>query len=161
MGLFSPKAPKISRVELEELKGLMKQVQETTKLVNTTTNPEVYFGRLHFLFDLFLKLKQFEKYNVFTGSTPTDDYNKLSREIEKSVNDFIKRTYEKQMDKMSTLKSDKAKENSFNKYAEKMRTAFKNADTYWSGTLSSPHYTGKLYTSANLSYLESILNPKK
>ena len=158
MGLFSFGAPKISQAELQELKGLMKQVQETTKLINTTTNPEVQFGRLHFLFDLFLKLKRFEKYNVFTGSTPTKDYNKLSREMEKSVNDFITRTYQKQIDKMSTLKSDKAKENSFNKYAEKMRTAFNSADTYWSGNLSSPHYTGKLYTSANLSYLESLLN---
>lgn len=54
MGLFSFGAPKISQAELQELKGLMKQAQETTKLINTTTNPEVYFGRLHFLFDLFL-----------------------------------------------------------------------------------------------------------
>lgn len=132
-------------------------MNESTKMVNTTTNPEVYFGRLNLLFDLFLTLKLYEKYNIFTGKTPSQDYDYLLANLERSVNAFIDRSVSKQTEKIATLKTEKSKLNSMEKYAEKMRNAFKNANTFWSGNNDYYHYTGKLYTPSNLDYLNNQL----
>ena len=154
MGFFTPK---ISKVELASVKNMLKQVNDCTKIVNTTTNPETYFGRLNFLFDLLLELRKYEKYRIFTGKSPTQDYNYLIDNLESSVNAFIDRTYEKQKEKMSTLKTDKSKCNSFQKYAQKMRNAFENANEFWQGNSVTSHYTGILYTQNNMLHLNKIL----
>lgn len=154
MGLFTPR---ISKVELAAAKNMLKQVNDCAKIVNTTTNPEIYFSRLNFLFDLLLELRKYEKYHIFTGKSPTQDYNSLLNNLESSVNLFIDRTYEKQKEKMIALKTDKAKQNSFQKYALKMRTAFENANSYWQGNAGTSHYTGILYTQNNILHLNKIL----
>lgn len=154
MGLFTPQ---ISKVELAEVKNMLKQVNDSTKLVNTTVKPDVFFGRLNFLFDLFLELKKYEKYKIFKGKTPTQDYNYLLNNLEHQVNLFIDRTYEKQQEKMSKLKTEKSKANSFEKYAENMRASFKSANNFWQGSSISSHYNGKLYTQNNILYLEKVL----
>lgn len=154
MGLFTPT---ISKAELASVKNMLKQVNESAKTVNTTTNPETFFGRLNFIFDLLLELKKYEKYRIFTGNSPTKDYNYLLDNLESSVNAFIDRTFEKQKEKMSTLKTDKAKYNSFQKYALKMRTAFENANNYWQGNTGISHYTGVLYTQNNVQHLNKVL----
>lgn len=154
MGLFTPK---ISKVELASAKNMLKQVNDCSKVVNTTTNPETYFSRLNFLFDLLLELRKYEKYRIFTGKSPTQDYNYLLDNLESSVNAFIDRTYEKQKEKMSTLKTDKSKYNSFQKYAQKMSTAFENANSFWQGNAGISHYTGILYTQNNMLHLNKIL----
>ena len=54
MGLFTPK---ITPTQISQAKLLLKQSNESIKLVNTTTNPETYFGRLNFTFDVLLEMK--------------------------------------------------------------------------------------------------------
>lgn len=160
MGFFSPK---ISAAEMASVKNMLKQVNDCTKIINTTSNPEIYFSRLNQLFDLFLTLKTYEKYAIFKNSTPTKDLNILMSRLENSVNLFIDRSYENQMEKIRKLKTDKAKINSFKKYAEKMQFAFENSHNFWQGsTLPSRagtlHYQGELYTDANLEYLNNVLS---
>ncbi len=155
MSIFTPK---ISQIELQRVKTLLKQVQESAKLVNNTIKPDVYFGRLNFLFDLFLTLQEFEKYKIFTGKSPTQDYNYLLRNMEQSVNNFIDRSFENQYNKMKKLKTDKSKTNSYLKYDKTINNAFLNANTFWSGNTGSKHYTGKLYTENNIKYLNEKLN---
>lgn len=150
--------PTISNVEMASVKNMLKQVNDSTKLVNTTTNPEVFFSRLNMLFDLFMELKKYEKYRIFTGKTPTQDYEYLQKSLEKQVNLFIDRTYEKQMEKMKTLKTDKSKASSFEKYSDKMMTAFKNANSYWQGNSGMAHYRGALYTTDNMIHLKRKLS---
>ena len=108
MGLFSPK---ISNFDKQRAQGYLKQIQESAKLVNTTVKPDIYFGRLNFLFDLFLRLQPYERYGIFRGGTPSSDLAKLQNGLEKSVDDFIMRSYEKQMEKVKVLKTEKAKKN--------------------------------------------------
>ena len=154
MGLF---VPKITPTQISQAKLLLKQSNESIKLVNTTTNPETYFGRLNFTFDVLLEMKKFEKYKIYTGKTPTQNYKMLIDELEKSADLFIKRSYEKQLKKISSLKTEKAKINSMKKYANNMIVAFQNANNYWLGNNQYPHYRGDLYTSNNLNYLTQLL----
>ena len=108
MGFFTPK---ISRWEKEHISGLLKQAQESAKLVNTTVKPDVYFDRLHFLFDILLELREYERYKIFRGSTPSNDLLNLQNGLEKSVDDFILRPYTNRKEKADALKTENAKQN--------------------------------------------------
>ncbi len=142
--------------EKQQAQSLMKQLHESADLINTTTNPKTYFGRVGFAFDTLLELTKYEKYDIFTGSTPTDDLNKMKNNLEISVNAFIDRSYEAQLIKISTLKTQQGKKNSLNNYFDSMFSAFDCAKTFWTGDNHKPHYTGELYTKCNLNYLKSL-----
>lgn len=128
---------------------LLHQRDESTNIVNNTKNPETFFGRLGFIFDVLLELMTYEKYDFFTGSTPTKDYQKLLDNLETVVDAFIDRSYEAQLEKVSKLKSQTAKFNNMEKYFENLIAAFECADTFWTGNNKMQHYTGMLYTEKN------------
>ena len=154
MGLFTPK---ISNWEKEHVQGLLKQAKESAKLVNTTVNPEVYFGRLHFLFDTLLEMQKYEKYKIFKGNGPSKDLKMLESTLGQSVDDFIMRSYSKRLEKANSLKTEKSKFNNMKKYADSMITAFDSAPHFWEGNGMWPHYTGPLYTPKNWEKLTSLL----
>ena len=154
MGLLTPK---ISNWEKEHVANLLKQLKESAKLVNTTVKPDVYFGRLHFMFDTLLELQKYEKYKIFKGGLPSRDLQNLQNGLEKSVDDFIMRSYSKRLDKANSLKTENAKFNNMKKYADSMIEAFDNAPNFWEGDGMRPHYTGPLYAPKNWEKLTSLL----
>jgi hypothetical protein len=143
MGFFTPK---ITSSQLQHVQTAMKQLQESVYLLNNTTKPDVFFKRLNFSLDLLLDLQTYEKYKIFKGNTPTNDYNKIVRNMESTVNDFIDRAIEANRQKLATLKTDKAKRNNYEKFVIALIAAFDCANTFWSGNRGFPHYTGPLYT---------------
>ena len=54
---------KLTAFDADYINNLLKQVHESETIVNRTTNPTVFFGRLNFLFDCLLNLKDYEKYD--------------------------------------------------------------------------------------------------
>lgn len=128
---------------------LLRQRDESANIVNNTKNPETFFGRLGFTFDVLLELITYEKYNFFTNSIPTKDYQKLLDTLENAVDAFIDRSYEAQLEKVSKLKTEKAKNNNMKKYFENLITAFECSNTFWTGNNRMPHYKGMLYTEKN------------
>lgn len=157
MGLL---APRISAREVEYIRSRMAQLQETVALVNTTTKPEVFFKRLHMSLDILMELTAYEKYGIFKGSKPTDDYNRLLRNLDTTVNDFIDRALVANQQKLASLKTDSAKRNNREKFAASLIAAFDCANTFWSGSFSQtriiPHYTGPLYTANNYRRVQAI-----
>ncbi len=151
----------ISPIEYARAKNMLGQVKRTTQLVNTTSNPEVYFGRLNYVFDMLLTLKRYEKYGIFTDFIPSREYDILLENLEKSVNDFIDRSFCSQEKKAEKLKTDKAKSNNMNRFIEKIRLSFKNSNTFWSGNIGEEHYTGRLYTKGNIEYLDKKIKSCK
>ena len=53
-----------SQTEVTQAQMLMNQLIESVELVNTTTSPSTFFGRLNFSLDLLLELKKYEKYSI-------------------------------------------------------------------------------------------------
>lgn len=154
MGFFTPK---ISNHEKVQVQNLLKQIKESAHLVNTTVNPDIYFGRLHFMLDALMELQKYEKYKIFKGNGPTKDFKMLQNNLEQSVDDFIMRSYTKRLEKASLLKTEKAKFNNMKKYSDSMVEAFDNAPYFWEGNGIYPHYTGLLYTQKNWEKLNSLL----
>lgn len=157
MGLFSPK---ISPREAEHIQSRLVQLEDTVRLINTTTKPDVFFKRLNFALDILLDLQSYEKYGVFKGNTPSSDYNRIIHNMEVTVNDFIDRAVTANQQKLASLKTEKAKQNNHEKFAETLITAFDHANTFWTGSFSQtrayPHYTGPLFTANNYQRVQSI-----
>jgi len=61
---------KLTAFDADYINNLLKQVHESETIVNRTTNPTVFFGRLNFLFDCLLNLKDYEKYDIFHPESP-------------------------------------------------------------------------------------------
>ena len=155
MGFFTPK---ITSSQLQHVQTAMKQLQESVYLLNNTTKPDVFFKRFNFSLDLLLDLRTYEKYKIFKGNTPTSDYNKIVRNMESTVNDFIDRAIEANRQKLATLKTDKAKKNNYEKFVIALIAAFDCANTFWSGSRGFPHYTGPLYTENNYRRVKELFD---
>ena len=141
--------------ECTQAQYLLEELNECENIINHTTNPKTFFGRLNFAFDILLELITYEKYGFFTDK-PSDDYNKLLNSLEKEVNDFIDRSYESQILKVCELKTHQGRVNNLKKYFDTMFTAFDCANTFWSGSDIEFHYTGNLFTDGNKAYLSSL-----
>lgn len=84
---------KLTAFDADYINNLLKQVHESETIVNRTTNPTVFFGRLNFLFDCLLNLKDYEKYDIFHPEKPSDVLKNITKNLESHVNGFIDRAY--------------------------------------------------------------------
>lgn len=148
--------PKASPMQVSQAENLMKQLLECTALINSTASSRIFFARLHFSLDVLLELQKFEKYNIFTGSTPTEDYQKLINNLEATVDAFIDRSIIDHVKKHEHLKTQKAKDRNMYKHLSSLLLDFEEADTYWSGNNMYPHYTGPLYTDSNYQRIKEM-----
>lgn len=96
-------------------------IKDCIELVNTSSNPEVFFSRWETLLDKVKHLILFEPYVNFSGESPSESYNKLISQYEQSVNDFLHRYYLTIEKKITNLKTEKAKENNLQKAYDKLQ----------------------------------------
>lgn len=148
---------RIDPTTMEFVRICMKQVGECVSLVNSTVSPQVFFGRLNMLLDLLLELRKYEKYGIFQNSTPTDDYNKVIGNLEKTVDDFIDRAIAANGQKIAKYKTEAAKERNKVKFILDLADGFDMADTFWSGNPMMPHYEGRLYTERNRDRIDDLV----
>lgn len=157
MGLFTPKLP---QHELQHIQAIMGQLQDSVKLVNTTTKPDVFFKRLNFTLDILLYLQSYERYKIFRSSLPSKDYQNIIRNLEAIVNDFIDRAVAANERKVLALKTEKARKRNREDFTIKLISAFDCANSFWSGSIGQtryyPHYTGPLFTRNNYQRVQAI-----
>lgn len=157
MGWFTPK---ITPHELEYVRSRMNQLQDSVTLLNTTVKPDVFFKRLNFTLDILLDLKNYEKYGIFKGNTPSNDYNRIIRTMESIVDDFIDRAIEDNERRQAALKTQSARDKNYDKFVTTLISAFDCAHTFWSGSYNQsrtcPHYTGPLFTQNNYKRVKSL-----
>lgn len=155
MGLFTPKITPQQKLHVNML---LDRARECSELVNSTTKPDIFFSKLNLCIDTLLELQEFEKYKIFDKNRlPSKDLNKLAENIETIVDAFINRSYNKQLEKISSLKTDKAKFNSMCKYTKSMIDAFQNANNFYKGRNSKYHYNYVLYAPNNFKKLKELL----
>lgn len=153
MGLFTPK---ISAWQAAYVEQRLQQLQDTVRLINTTTKPDVFFKRLHFSMDILLDLQRYEKYKIFKGSLPSRDYAKIIANLEAIVDDFVSRAVEANNIKIASLKTDAAKTRNSEKFCISLISAFDCAQTFWSGSKGLPHYSGPLFTPSNYQRVQEM-----
>lgn len=153
---------KLSVYQLENINNLLKQVTESADLVNSTTKPDIFFKRLNLLLDRLMELAQYEKYRAFKGTLPTRQMQSILENLDKTVDAFITRAYETELEAAAKLKTDKGKEGRMSKFYERMLSAFDSSHTFWTGSYTRsgpmPHYTGELYRKENYERLVQMHN---
>ncbi len=149
--LFAP-APRTSPANIQSM---IKQAKETANIINKTKKPEIFFGRLGFLFDLLLCLKQYERTYSFKHK-PSADLRDLENGLEKVVFAFITRYMADTNNKIAQMKTEKGKRNKLETSLDKLIAAFDCAHTFWEGDGICPHYTGPLYTQKNYDYVYKL-----
>ena len=130
MGFF---APKISKSELEYVRATLKQVNDSARLINTTTNPEVFFKRLNFTLDLLLHLQKYGKYKIFKAGKPSQDYYRIICNMEATVDDFIDHVLEVNRKKVLSLRTSTAKKRNYENCIIGLNSAFDCTHTFWEG----------------------------
>lgn len=148
----------LSAAENQMISSCITQIKESANLVNNTTTPDVFFGRLKFIIESLMFLQQYEGKYDFGASTPTNDLDRLLSNIEQTVRDFTQRTYSKHLASAAELKTERGRTARMQKCFAEMETAFLNSDSYWSGDSVRPHYEGELYTDVNMEELQKLYN---
>lgn len=93
---------------------LLKQVQDSLRILNTTTNPEVFFQRYDFIVGRLSLLKDCEKYMSFSGGeTAHETYHRFKHQeyFDSITVSMVHRVEEKYRNKIDSLKTKKAKLN--------------------------------------------------
>lgn len=96
-------------------------VQETAYLIDTSKNIDTVIGRIQFIPEHIMYLKQLEKMNLYTASPSADEYyNEYILLKDKKIQQGIVRCYKEVLDKANELKTEKGRINRINKYFEKI-----------------------------------------
>lgn len=116
---FTP-CPKSKMLEMAEM--ALVQVQDSTKLVNETKNPEVFFFRYDFLIGRLEFLSQLEGRIHFSGDSPRKVVAELRTASKRLavVNDFLERYFNSAKLKVKSLKTKTAKERNVQKYIKEL-----------------------------------------
>lgn len=148
----------ITRTELAQISTMAKQLAESTRLMNSTSSPQVFFGRLHFSLDVLLELVEYEykDSHIFPESLPSSEFNSLIEHLGETVDLFINRALDSEIQELEKLKTYEGKFNHYEKFMISLITAFDCSDRYWSGNQLWKHYTGPLYTDENYQRVQQL-----
>ena len=94
----------------------MKQVLESVKILQTTTEPDTFFTRYDFCVGRLMELEECKKYGVSVSTTQDLEKYRNMDFREEAVEEIIHRTQEKYQIKIESLKTQKAKQNWATKY---------------------------------------------
>lgn len=141
----------------DQVRMLLKQYRDTKKIVSTTLKPDIFFGRLNFLYDVLLSLQRYENIpGMFTKNDPTQALERLKEQNGRIVSDFITRYMENTKSETKKKKTLDGMESYYEKSMTALIAAFDCANTFWEGNRVSPHYTGGLFTKENYDVVQAL-----
>ena len=100
----------------------LKIVNDCATLVNTTVNPDVFFKRYHLMLENLESLAGLECTGIFDNSPelPSDTFLRVEAQFDAATIDFLDRSFDNAKAKADTLKTEKGKLNSINRYFDDM-----------------------------------------
>lgn len=108
------------RYTKEEAKRLapiyLNQLQDSGKIINSTTNPETFFYRYGFALQRLTELEKMEKLVKFKGSKPSKTKIETIKIKQESIRELINRMKDKVDEKLSSLKTQVSIINNINKF---------------------------------------------
>ena len=96
-------------------------INDCTKLIDSTINPNVFFERYDLLIERLKHLVLFQPYLNFSGILPSIALNKVIAEKSSSTLDFLSRYYDSVDAKAKSLKTEKAKIARYQKFYDSLQ----------------------------------------
>lgn len=100
-------------------------IDDCARLIEQTTNPEVFFMRLNLLIEKLNRLMQFEKYIKFSGSSPTAAYNEACQNYQMAIYHFLIRYYSETFDKACAMKTEKGRIGKYQKFYDSLQKYYR------------------------------------
>ena len=97
---------------------------ESSKLLQTTTKPDVFFGRIKLLEEKTNELVMLEKYITFSEPKPSQVFEVFTKEKSMVTDLFLTRYFNSVLDKVETLKTDSAKNKNIQKCYDTLKPYF-------------------------------------
>ena len=115
-------ADRIREQAREQSQQLLKIVRECTDLVNTTSNPEVFFSRYNLMLEHLESLAGLECTGIFENSSelPSEAFLRIENQFIAAANDFLDRSFASAKVHADTLKTENGKKNAIKRYFENM-----------------------------------------
>lgn len=135
MGLFYNKQNQIIAQQY------LKIIQDCTKIVNSTKNPDTYFERWALLENKIDKLIELKGIR-YTGDSPKQMKLQIISKKRQNIHDMIKRYYDDTVKKADKVKTPNAKRNKFHSFISTLETYYSLMDD------EHIQYINKLYNNA-------------
>lgn len=109
---------------------LLKIIHDCADLVNTTTNPEVFFPRYNLMLEHLETLAGFECTGIYNDSPelPSTAFLRIEEQFPAATNDFIDRAYDAAIAHADKLKTAKGKENAIRRFFDDIEKYTINMD---------------------------------
>lgn len=103
-------------------------VHDCSKILQETTNPEVFFDRFRLFSEHTFNLSLLEPYVSFDGASPTEAYLLIIKEKQEAIKEFLIRYLYKVDTKAESLKTQKGKLNQYQKFYDSLKPYFEEMD---------------------------------
>ena len=102
---------------VEQLENCSRILNDCSRLLQETRNPDTFFSRLDLLEEQLDKMKEiYEQTGITVSPSPDGLLEALNKDKEEIIYDFIGRYYNATFDKAEKLKTDKGKRNCYQKF---------------------------------------------
>ncbi len=106
---------------IQQAENDLRIINDSAKLVEKTTKPNVFFSRLNLLIEKAKHLASLEKYISFSGTSPAMAYNEALRNYNESVQLFLIRYFSETFDKAEAMKTDKGRIGKYQKFYDSLQ----------------------------------------
>lgn len=106
----------------------MRIIQDCTKILSETVDPDTFFSRLDLLKEHSKQLVDLEPYVSFRGASPTAAFEEVIEKEQEAIYQFIIRYYNAIYDKAASYKTEKAKERQFQKFYDSLQPYYDRMD---------------------------------
>lgn len=103
-------------------------VHDCSKILQETTNPEVFFDRFRLFSEHTFNLSLLEPYVSFDGASPTEAYLLIIKGKQEAIKEFLIRYLYKVDTKAESLKTQKGKLNQYQKFYDSLKPYFEEMD---------------------------------
>lgn len=111
----------LKSITIQQAENTLRIIQDCVKLVDNTTNPDVFFMRLNLLVEKSKYLVSLEEYVTFSGASPTEALNEVVQNYYEAVNQFLIRYFSETFDKAEAMKTEKGRINKYQKFYDSLQ----------------------------------------
>ena len=111
----------LKQLSIQQAQNHMSIIQDCTKILSETVDPDTFFSRLDLLKEHSKRLVDLEPYVSFRGVSPTAAFDEVIEKEQEAIYQFIIGYYNAIYDKAASYKTEKAKERQFQKFYDSLQ----------------------------------------
>lgn len=108
-------------VNLGEIERHITIANDCVQLINSTANPDVFFDRYDLLTKELIWLSAYRSNPILSGEDPRVALKRITKQREEATNQFVERSFYKELNSGNELKTDQGRKNRLIRYFEKMQ----------------------------------------